>query len=237
MTSGNDGTGNDPAEERRGRHAMPGDGDDTGGSARTDGSSTGHGPGSYGRTVHSDAWTPPERLGQPTGGAPEHAAPTSSTPSTGVSSSEAPSVKKSAPLTPTAAQATVVGAASRSDAARSGGGTSTATLERSETSSKRAKRSGEVSEGKKQERRLAYWLIAPAVILMLVVTAYPIVYAFWLSLNKSSLSAPGEREFTWFSNYGTVLSPTTGGRRSSSRSASPWSRSPSSWCSAWRSQS
>ncbi|MBR7513697.1 sugar ABC transporter permease, partial [Mycobacterium tuberculosis] len=34
----------------------------------------------------------------------------------------------------------------------------------------------------------------------------PIVYAFWLSLNKSSLSAPGEREFTWFSNYGTVLS-------------------------------
>ncbi|WP_461665330.1 carbohydrate ABC transporter permease [Gordonia sputi] len=211
MTSGNDGTGNDPAEERRGRHAMPGDGDDTGGSATTDGSATGHGPGSYGRTVHSDAWTPPERLGQPTGGEPEHAAPTSSTPSpevpsSGVPSSEAPSLKKSAPLTPTAAQATVVGAASRSDAARSGGGTSTATLERPETSSKRTKRSGEVSEGKKQERRLAYWLIAPAVILMLVVTAYPIVYAFWLSLNKSSLSAPGEREFTWFSNYGTVLS-------------------------------
>ena len=63
-----------------------------------------------------------------------------------------------------------------------------------------------VSEGKAAERRLAYWLVAPAALLMLLVTGYPIVYAFWLSLNKSSLSAPGERSFVWFSNYATVLS-------------------------------
>jgi multiple sugar transport system permease protein len=48
-------------------------------------------------------------------------------------------------------------------------------------------------------------LITPAVIMMILVTGYPIVYAFWLSLQKASLSAPGENEFIWFSNYGTVL--------------------------------
>lgn len=189
MTSGNDGTGHDQESEHRAKHALPGDGEDSSGSSSTD-ISTGHGPGSYGRTVHSDAWTPPERLGRPSGGEPEHAAP----------ASDASSPRESVPPTPTAAEAGVVGAA-----ARRGAPASTATLVREESASKPVKRSREVSEGKKQERRLAYWLIAPAVILMLAVTAYPIIYAFWLSLNKSSLSAPGEREFTWFSNYGTVL--------------------------------
>ena len=191
MTSGNDGTGHDQESEHRAKHALPGDGEDTGGSSSAD-ISTGHGPGSYGRTVHSDAWTPPERLGRPSGGEPEHAASTSN--------ASAPN-ESTPPPTPTAAEAGVVGAA-----ARRGAPASTATLVREESASKPVKRSREVSEGKKQERRLAYWLIAPAVILMLAVTAYPIIYAFWLSLNKSSLSAPGEREFTWFSNYGTVLS-------------------------------
>lgn len=62
-----------------------------------------------------------------------------------------------------------------------------------------------LSEGKAAERKLAFWLIAPAALMMAVVTGYPIVYAVWLSLNKASLSAPGEREFVWFSNYATVL--------------------------------
>ncbi|MGV9791992.1 carbohydrate ABC transporter permease [Gordonia sp. NPDC003422] len=64
---------------------------------------------------------------------------------------------------------------------------------------------GKISEGKSAERRLAFWLVAPAAIMMLLVTGYPILYAVWLSLNKASLSAPGEREFVWFSNYVTVL--------------------------------
>ncbi|MGC4962095.1 carbohydrate ABC transporter permease [Gordonia sp. DT101] len=62
-----------------------------------------------------------------------------------------------------------------------------------------------LSEGKAAERRLALWLVAPAAIMMALVTGYPIVYAIWLSLNKSSLSAPGERSFVWFDNYATVL--------------------------------
>ena len=59
---------------------------------------------------------------------------------------------------------------------------------------------------KSSERRLAYWLIAPAAIVMALVTGYPILYAFWLSLNKATLTAPDEQEFVGLSNYATVLS-------------------------------
>ncbi|GAC56770.1 putative ABC transporter permease protein [Gordonia hirsuta DSM 44140 = NBRC 16056] len=59
---------------------------------------------------------------------------------------------------------------------------------------------------KSSERRLAYWLVAPAAIVMLLVTGYPIVYAFWLSLNRATLTAPDENEFIGLSNYVTVLS-------------------------------
>ncbi|GAB2639021.1 sugar ABC transporter permease [Gordonia jinhuaensis] len=64
---------------------------------------------------------------------------------------------------------------------------------------------GEMSAGRRAERRLGLWLIAPAAVLMLVVTGYPIFYALWLSLHRSSLSAPGQDKFVWFTNYGTVL--------------------------------
>ncbi len=41
---------------------------------------------------------------------------------------------------------------------------------------------------------------------MVAVTAYPILYALWLSLNKADLRIPDENEFVWFENYVTVLS-------------------------------
>ena len=44
----------------------------------------------------------------------------------------------------------------------------------------------------KSERRLAFTLIAPAVILMLAVTAYPIGYAVWLSLQRYNLAQPDD---------------------------------------------
>ncbi|WP_019200343.1 carbohydrate ABC transporter permease [Tsukamurella sp. 1534] len=62
-----------------------------------------------------------------------------------------------------------------------------------------------LSQGQREERKLGLLLIAPAALVMLLVTAYPIVYAFWLSLHKSSLAAPGQDEFIGFGNYGTVL--------------------------------
>ena len=41
---------------------------------------------------------------------------------------------------------------------------------------------------------------------MLAVTAYPIIYAFVLSLQRSDLRFPDENEFIGLDNYGTVLS-------------------------------
>ena len=49
-------------------------------------------------------------------------------------------------------------------------------------------------------------LVAPAVIIMLAVAAYPILYAFWLSLHKADLRRPDANEFICLDNYVTVLS-------------------------------
>jgi len=62
------------------------------------------------------------------------------------------------------------------------------------------------SDAKKAERKLGLLLVAPAVIIMLAVAAYPIIYSFWLSLNKADLRRPNENQFIWFDNYVTVLS-------------------------------
>lgn len=62
------------------------------------------------------------------------------------------------------------------------------------------------SEGRRAERRLGLMLVAPAVIVMLAVTAYPIGYAFWLSLQRADLRQPDANEFIGLTNYVTVLS-------------------------------
>jgi multiple sugar transport system permease protein len=62
------------------------------------------------------------------------------------------------------------------------------------------------SDAKKAERKLGLLLVAPAVVIMLAVAAYPIIYAFWLSLNKADLRKPNDNQFIWFDNYVTVLS-------------------------------
>jgi multiple sugar transport system permease protein len=61
----------------------------------------------------------------------------------------------------------------------------------------------------RSERRTAWLLCAPAVIVMLLVTGYPIVYAFVLSLQKYDLRFPGQKEFVGLSNYADVLSSST----------------------------
>lgn len=63
-----------------------------------------------------------------------------------------------------------------------------------------------LSEGARSERRLAYLLCAPAVVIMVAVTAYPIGYAIWLSLQRYDLRFPDDRAFIGFANYVTVLS-------------------------------
>jgi multiple sugar transport system permease protein len=62
------------------------------------------------------------------------------------------------------------------------------------------------TEGQRAERRLGLLLCAPAVIVMLVVCAYPILYAVYLSFFRADLRTPDANEFIGFDNYVTVLS-------------------------------
>ena len=62
-----------------------------------------------------------------------------------------------------------------------------------------------VSDRSRAENRLGQRLVAPAVVLMLIVTAYPMLQALYLSLFRYRLTAPDDREFVGLGNYGTVL--------------------------------
>ncbi len=55
------------------------------------------------------------------------------------------------------------------------------------------------------ENRLGMRLVAPAVIMMLIVTAYPMLQALYLSLFRYRLTTPGEKTFVGLGNYWTAL--------------------------------
>ncbi len=63
-----------------------------------------------------------------------------------------------------------------------------------------------ISDGARSERRLGWLLCAPAVIVMIAVTAYPIAYAVYLSLERYDLRFPNQAKFIGFDNYQAVLS-------------------------------
>jgi multiple sugar transport system permease protein len=56
------------------------------------------------------------------------------------------------------------------------------------------------------ENRLGRRLVLPAVVVMLLVTAFPMLRALYLSLFDYSLTAPDDREFVGLQNYITALS-------------------------------
>jgi multiple sugar transport system permease protein len=58
----------------------------------------------------------------------------------------------------------------------------------------------------KAERRLGIRLVAPAVIVMLAVTVYPICYSIWLSIQRYNLRYPNDHQYVWLANYGKILS-------------------------------
>ncbi|WP_119726778.1 carbohydrate ABC transporter permease [Thermomonospora amylolytica] len=62
-----------------------------------------------------------------------------------------------------------------------------------------------ISEEKAAQRRLALWLCAPAALVMLLVTGWPILYAVLLSLQRYDLRFPGERAWVGLDNYAAVL--------------------------------
>ncbi len=81
--------------------------------------------------------------------------------------------------------------------------TATATTATTERPAK--KRKAPLSEGAKAERRLGWLLCAPAVIIMVAVTGYPILYAVYLSFRKYDLHFPSQAHFIGFGNYTAVL--------------------------------
>lgn len=85
-------------------------------------------------------------------------------------------------------------------------GSAGATTKPDTTAKADAKAKQKYSDGRKAERRLGMILVAPAVILMLAVTAYPIIYAVWLSMQRYDLRFPDDREFVGLDNYAAVLS-------------------------------
>ncbi len=62
------------------------------------------------------------------------------------------------------------------------------------------------SDRSRAENRLALKLVAPAIALMLLVTAFPMLRALYLSLFDYSLTAPDDRTFVGLANYSTALS-------------------------------
>ena len=64
---------------------------------------------------------------------------------------------------------------------------------------------GGATKRTRSERRLGWMLCAPAVIAMLLVTAYPIRYAIVLSLQNLDLRFPDETSWAGLTNYQTVL--------------------------------
>ena len=63
-----------------------------------------------------------------------------------------------------------------------------------------------ITDRARAERRLGWMLCAPAAFVMLAVTAYPVGYAVYLSLQRADLRFPGRNKFVGIDNYVTVLS-------------------------------
>src|SRR3954454_8729616 len=72
-----------------------------------------------------------------------------------------------------------------------------------------AKPSGGLTDRAKAERKLGWLLCAPAVIVMVLVAGFPIIYAFWLSLRRADLRFPDASKFIGLSNYSAVLQSST----------------------------
>src|SRR3954467_15146342 len=56
------------------------------------------------------------------------------------------------------------------------------------------------------EKRLAFWMVSPSMVLIALVAAYPILYAIWLSLHEYSVRVAGLSRWAGLGNYQTALS-------------------------------
>jgi multiple sugar transport system permease protein len=64
---------------------------------------------------------------------------------------------------------------------------------------------GTISDRSRAERKLGWMLAGPAFLVMLLVTAYPILQAVYYSLFNYRLTDPANRSFNGLSNYAVIL--------------------------------
>jgi len=83
--------------------------------------------------------------------------------------------------------------------------TAVATTEKEPSSSAPSRAPAGLSDRSRKERNLGWKLCAPAVIVMLAVTAYPMLNALYLSLFDYRLTDASHRKFVGLSNYRIVL--------------------------------
>jgi multiple sugar transport system permease protein len=82
---------------------------------------------------------------------------------------------------------------------------STTTLPPGQRTEPVAKPRGHISDRTRSERKLGWLLAGPALVVMLLVTAYPIAQAVYDSLFDYRLTDPDNRSFTGLSNYKVIL--------------------------------
>jgi multiple sugar transport system permease protein len=70
---------------------------------------------------------------------------------------------------------------------------------------KRKDKAPETSSRSRAENRLGQKLVAPAIVVMLLVTAFPMLRAIYLSVFNYALTAPEDKEFVGVGNYATAL--------------------------------
>jgi multiple sugar transport system permease protein len=64
---------------------------------------------------------------------------------------------------------------------------------------------GGISDRARAERKLGWMLAGPAFVVMMLVTAYPILQAVYYSLFNYRLTDPANRSFNGLSNYAVIL--------------------------------
>jgi multiple sugar transport system permease protein len=82
---------------------------------------------------------------------------------------------------------------------------STTTLPPGDKTAPKSAPKGSISDRSRSERKLGWMLAGPAFAVMLLVTAYPIVQAFYDSLFDFRLTDPDNRSFNGLSNYWVIL--------------------------------
>lgn len=60
----------------------------------------------------------------------------------------------------------------------------------------------------KQERRLAYWLLAPTFVILLAIAIYPLLSVFYNSFTNATFASSAPTEFVGLDNYQRLLSVT-----------------------------